>query len=130
MGKYFCTAPFCLRRATHTEPLSLCDKHYRELELIDARDAAERASVRLKALADLNSPELHSLEVKPHRKGGGTKAGGLKARATNYRLYGLDFYRQIGRLGGIKSRGGGFTDPELARAAGIKGGKASRRDKI
>lgn len=32
----------------------------------------------------------------------GTKAGGLKARATNYQRYGKDHYRRIGAIGGRK----------------------------
>jgi general stress protein YciG len=60
----------------------------------------------------------------------GTKVGGRKAAATNKQRYGLMFYEQIGRKGGTISRGGGFAaSPELAREAGRKGGKASRRTK-
>ena len=57
----------------------------------------------------------------------GNKSGGIKAAATNRQRYGLEFYKTIGRLGGLKSRGGGFTDPELAREAGRKGGTISKR---
>ena len=60
----------------------------------------------------------------------GTKAGGLKAAAINKILYGEDFYARIGRKGG---RVGGFkgfaVNPELARLAGAKGGKISKRGK-
>jgi general stress protein YciG len=60
----------------------------------------------------------------------GTKAGGIKAAATNKQRYGAQFYESIGRNGGKISRGGGFAaDPKLAREAGRKGGKASRRRK-
>lgn len=60
----------------------------------------------------------------------GTQAGGRKAAATNKQRYGLQFYPQIGRKGGLISRGGGFaTNLELAKEAGRKGGKASRRPK-
>jgi len=60
----------------------------------------------------------------------GTKVGGKKAAATNKQRYGLMFYEQIGRKGGQISRGGGFAfDTDLAREAGRKGGKASRRTK-
>ena len=60
----------------------------------------------------------------------GTKTGGIKAAATNKMRYGNGFYETIGRVGGRKSRGGGFAaNPELARIAGQKGGKASRRPK-
>ena len=58
----------------------------------------------------------------------GTKIGGIKARQTNYLKHGKDFYREIGRIGGRISRGGGFAaNPELARIAGKKGGTISRR---
>lgn len=58
----------------------------------------------------------------------GTKLGGQKAARTNKARYGLNFYEQIGRKGGMISRGGGFAmNRELAVSAGRKGGKASRR---
>lgn len=58
----------------------------------------------------------------------GTKAGGIKAAATNKARYGLSFYTTIGQAGGKISRGGGFaSDPKLARTAGRKGGLTSRR---
>lgn len=58
----------------------------------------------------------------------GNKAGGLKAAATNKRIHGSDFYREIGRKGGKNGHTGGFAaNPELAREAGRKGGKISRR---
>lgn len=58
----------------------------------------------------------------------GTKAGGLKAAATNKALYGDDWYSKIGREGGKKGRTGGFfVNRELARIAGQKGGRISRR---
>jgi uncharacterized protein len=60
----------------------------------------------------------------------GTQAGGRKAAATNKMRYGANFYELIGRRGGKISRGGGFAkDPQLARVAGAKGGRASRRTK-
>lgn len=59
----------------------------------------------------------------------GTKNGGMRAAATNKQRYGHEFYRQIGRKGGLLSKGGGFTNHDLAREAGRKGGKASRRIK-
>ena len=47
----------------------------------------------------------------------GTKAGGMKAA-------------QIGRKGGQNGHTGGFAaNPELARIAGAKGGRISRRGK-
>lgn len=61
----------------------------------------------------------------------GTKAGGLKARATNYQRYGKDHYRRIGAIGGRKSNTGGFacmdvdndglTGPERSKIGGFIG---------
>lgn len=60
----------------------------------------------------------------------GTKQGGIDAANTNKRLYGADFYTRIGAQGGKKSRGGGFYgNRELARQAGMKGGRTPRRQK-
>lgn len=60
----------------------------------------------------------------------GTKKGGVKAAETNKERYGSDFYKKIGKVGGQKSTTGGFAaNPELAREAGRKGGKKSRRRK-
>jgi len=58
----------------------------------------------------------------------GNKKGGLKAAQTNKKKYGRDFYVKIGKLGGMKSTGGGFAkNPEFAKIAGRKGGKASQK---
>lgn len=58
----------------------------------------------------------------------GTVAGGLKAAATNMRKYGADFYKRNGAKGGRNGHTGGFfANRELARAAGAKGGRISRR---
>ncbi len=60
----------------------------------------------------------------------GTKEGGMKARATNLAKYGEDYYANIGRKGGQNGHTGGFaSNPELARIAGAKGGRNSRRGK-
>ena len=60
----------------------------------------------------------------------GTRAGGLKAAKTNREKNGEDFYARIGRIGGRNGHTGGFaSNPELARTAGAKGGKISRRGK-
>lgn len=69
----------------------------------------------------------------------GTVEGGIKTTKTNRKRYGADYYRNIGKLGGLKSRGGGFastkvgedglTGLERARIAGAKGGKISKRYK-
>lgn len=63
----------------------------------------------------------------------GTKEGGLKARKTNLKKYGKDFYQNIGRMGGKNGHTGGFAtvgengEHTLAKAAGKKGGIISRR---
>lgn len=58
----------------------------------------------------------------------GNKLGGLKAAATNKEKYGPDFYREIGRKGGHNGHKGGFAaNPTLARLAGAKGGRLSKR---
>ncbi len=58
----------------------------------------------------------------------GTKAGGQKAAATNKARHGSDFYARIGRKGGQNGTTGGFAaNPELAKIAGRKGGRISRR---
>ena len=65
----------------------------------------------------------------------GTKAGGLKAAATNKKKYGKHFYANIGREGGKVSSTGGFATKNhrgeymLAKLAGAIGGKKSRRGK-
>lgn len=60
----------------------------------------------------------------------GTKAGGRLAAQTNKEMYGEDFYRRIGAMGGRKGVTGGFyANRELARRAGEKGGRISRRPK-
>ena len=60
----------------------------------------------------------------------GTKVGGQKAAATTKGQYGRDFYAEIGRKGGRNGHTGGFaTNPELAKLAGAKGGRISKRGK-
>lgn len=60
----------------------------------------------------------------------GTKLGGRAAATTNKTKYGADFYARIGAMGGKKGRTGGFyANRELARLAGAKGGRISRRTK-
>ena len=59
----------------------------------------------------------------------GTKAGGQKAAAKNL-AKDINFYAKIGAIGGRKGTTGGFAaNPELARIAGAKGGRLSRRTK-
>ncbi|OAE01880.1 hypothetical protein [Arthrobacter sp. OY3WO11] len=60
----------------------------------------------------------------------GTQSGGKKAAAKNKQLYGADFYKQIGKAGGHKSRGGGFAfDHDRAVYWGAIGGMAPRKRK-
>lgn len=60
----------------------------------------------------------------------GTKDGGKAAASTNKTKYGSDFYAKIGAMGGKKGKTGGFyANRELARVAGAKGGRISRRTK-
>lgn len=60
----------------------------------------------------------------------GTSEGGLKARSTNYARHGKDFYKRIGSIGGRNGHTGGFAaNPALARVAGMKGGRISKRGK-
>lgn len=61
----------------------------------------------------------------------GTKTGGQKAANTNRTRYGRDFYAKIGAKGGKNGTTGGFyANRELARKAGAKGGRISRRRKV
>jgi uncharacterized protein len=60
----------------------------------------------------------------------GTKEGGKKAASTNKTRHGKDFYAKIGAKGGQKGTTGGFfANRELAREAGRRGGRVSRRRK-
>ncbi len=60
----------------------------------------------------------------------GTKTGGQKAASTNKTKYGKDFYARIGAMGGKNGHTGGFAaNRELARIAGARGGRISRRTK-
>jgi len=60
----------------------------------------------------------------------GTKIGGERAALRNKARHGKDFYARIGALGGKKGTTGGFAaNRELARIAGAKGGRVSRRRK-
>lgn len=59
----------------------------------------------------------------------GTRAGGLKAAAKNL-AKDPNFYAKIGAKGGANGNTGGFAaNKELARIAGAKGGRVSRRTK-
>lgn len=60
----------------------------------------------------------------------GTRAGAAKAQRTIKKKYGKGFYAEIGRKGGQNGHTGGFAaNPELAKEAGRKGGKISKRGK-
>lgn len=60
----------------------------------------------------------------------GTKEGGKAAARTNRKKYGKDFYKRIGAIGGRNGNTGGFAaNPDLARIAGARGGRISRRRK-
>lgn len=61
----------------------------------------------------------------------GTKAGGIKAAATNKKRNGEDFFKRIGAIGGHNGHTGGFyaMTPERRAECGRKGGRISRRGK-
>ncbi|MET3349007.1 UNVERIFIED_ORG: hypothetical protein ABID57_000676 [Arthrobacter sp. UYEF1] len=60
----------------------------------------------------------------------GTKVGGLKAAATNKKLYGEDFYHRLGAAGGAVSKGGGFAaDHDFAVAMALKSVEMRREKK-
>ena len=61
----------------------------------------------------------------------GTPAGARKARDTNLARHGKNFYARIGRIGGMNGNTGGFAaNRELAREAGRRGGRISRRGPV
>lgn len=54
----------------------------------------------------------------------GNKAGGIKARETNYKKHGKDFYKRVGAIGGRAGTTGGFyANKAMAKLAGSKGGR-------
>lgn len=69
----------------------------------------------------------------------GTKPGGERARDTNKKKHGADFYARIGAMGGKKGRTGGFATekvgddglngPQRAKKYGEIGGRISRKSK-
>lgn len=60
----------------------------------------------------------------------GTKAGGLKAAQKNLASDPL-FYKKIGKKGGEGGNTGGFaSNPALAKVAGAKGGRISKRKRV
>lgn len=57
----------------------------------------------------------------------GSRVGGIKTAKKNLER-GPGFYKRIGKLGGLARVPKGFaTNPELARIAGEKGGRISKR---
>lgn len=59
----------------------------------------------------------------------GTKEGGLKSAITIKQRYGEDYFKRTGKLGGLKSKGGGFQQgDELNKLAGRLGGTKSRKN--
>lgn len=60
----------------------------------------------------------------------GNHLGGIKTAKTIKEKYGNDWYKRIGAIGGHNGHTGGFaSNPALARLAGKKGGKISKRGK-
>lgn len=60
-----------------------------------------------------------------------TLTGGKLAAFTNKERHGSDFYREIGRKGGLKGTTGGFyANRELASKAGRLGGQRSKRGSL
>lgn len=57
----------------------------------------------------------------------GTKQGGIKASKTNKKIHGADFYKRIGAIGGSKTKGTLYKDPERASEMGKIGGAKSKR---
>ncbi len=76
---------------------------------------------------------MTTLKISAHEREktmAGTKTGGKAAASTNKTKYGADFYARIGAMGGKKGTTGGFAaNRDLARIAGAKGGRISRRTK-
>lgn len=63
----------------------------------------------------------------------GTRAGGLRAAQTNKELYGKDFYKNMGKIGGSRSHQATrffALHPDIAKTAGAKGGRTSTRKGI
>lgn len=75
--------------------------------------------------------ECRRLRYKRGKENARTVNGGKRAAITIKERYGENFYKEIGAIGGKKSKYGGFyANRELARTAGAKGGKISRKKKI
>jgi hypothetical protein len=70
------------------------------------------------------------LGIREITKMAGTKSGGIKARDSNKKRWGEDYYKRIGKSGGaVKGVKKGFAlDPGKAVLAGAVGGRISRRN--
>lgn len=60
----------------------------------------------------------------------GTVAGGRKARDTNRKEHGDDFYKRIGKIGGQKGRGPGYQGGFACKEKGKDGLTGSERAKL
>jgi general stress protein YciG len=102
-------------------------KHYGNIGISNLRRRTHTSGFLDKRVAIIKLywwAEMESIKM------AGTKAGGQKAAATNRNKYGKDFYAEIGRKGGRNGHTGGFAaNPELAKIAGAKGGRISKRGK-
>ena len=88
-------------------------------------------------MSDRSIFEIIDKGMKEHLEMAGNRTGGLLSKEKIYQNYGKDFYREIGKKGGVKAK----TDPEtgkqlkgfavsgLASVAGAKGGVISKRGK-
>ena len=58
----------------------------------------------------------------------GNREGAIKAKQKILAKYGKDYYKELGKKGGVKGTTGGFfANRQLASIAGKKGGSISRR---
>lgn len=96
------------------------DPRYPDISRWQVIDSMEAVGILQR---ELNKAEEHMA---------GTKEGGKKASIVIKEKHGEDFYKRIGSKGGKSgdhSKSGFASNPELAREAGRKGGKKSRRGK-
>lgn len=88
---------------------------------------------RWQVIDSMEAVEILQRELnKAEEQMAGTKEGGKKASIVIKEKHGEDFYKRIGSKGGKSgdhSKSGFASNPELAREAGRKGGKKSRRGK-
>lgn len=88
---------------------------------------------RWQVIDSMEAMEILQRELnKAEEQMAGTKEGGRKASIVIKEKHGEDFYKRIGSKGGKSgdhSKSGFASNPELAREAGRKGGKKSRRGK-